>query len=186
MPKLKKGSQCNMFYHNITKDEMLNGDGLGVVLWVAGCSHRCSSCQNPETWSTTSGIEFDESARREIFEQLDKDYISRLTLSGGDPLHKNNIDTLTELVKEVRNKYGHTKKIWLYSGYTYENLLEDKDEDEVSNKRFNLMSTCDVFVDGRFYKNLADEKYHWAGSINQKIINVPESLKQNKIVLYCD
>ena len=76
-----------MRYHNITKDDMLNGDGLRVVLWVAGCSHHCKGCQNPITWDPDGGIPFDEAAKQEIFEQLDKDYISGITFSGGDPLH---------------------------------------------------------------------------------------------------
>ena len=76
-----------MRYHNITKDDMLNGDGLRVVLWVSGCSHCCKECQNPVTWDPNSGILFDESAKQEIFEQLEKAYISGITFSGGDPLY---------------------------------------------------------------------------------------------------
>ena len=76
-----------MRYHNITKDDMLNGDGLRVVLWVAGCSHCCKDCQNPITWDPNGGIPFDEAAKQEIFDQLDKPYISGITFSGGDPLH---------------------------------------------------------------------------------------------------
>ena len=79
-----------MRYHNITKDDMLNGDGLRVVLWVAGCSHCCKDCQNPITWDPNGGIPFDEAAKQEIFDQLDKPYISGITFSGGDPLHSAN------------------------------------------------------------------------------------------------
>lgn len=79
-----------MRYHNITKDDMLNGDGLRVVLWVAGCGHHCKGCQNPITWDPNGGIPFDDAAKAEIFEQLDKDYISGITFSGGDPLHEAN------------------------------------------------------------------------------------------------
>ena len=75
-----------MRYHNITKDDMLNGDGLRVVLWVAGCSHCCKECQNPITWDPDGGLPFDDEAKAEIFEQLDKSYISGITFSGGDPL----------------------------------------------------------------------------------------------------
>ena len=74
-----------MRYHNITKDDMLNGDGLRVVLWVAGCGHHCKGCQNPITWDPNGGIPFDDAAKAEIFEQLDKDYISGITFSGGEP-----------------------------------------------------------------------------------------------------
>ena len=76
-----------MRYHNITKDDMLNGDGLRVVLWVAGCTHCCKDCQNPITWDPNGGLLFDDAAKEEIFEQLEKSYISGITFSGGDPLH---------------------------------------------------------------------------------------------------
>ena len=76
-----------MRYHNITKDDMLNGDGLRVVLWVAGCNHCCKECHNPITWDPNGGLEFDEAAKQEIFDELEKDYIHGITFSGGDPLH---------------------------------------------------------------------------------------------------
>ena len=86
-----------MRYHNITKDDMLNGDGLRVVLWVAGCGHHCRECQNPITWDPDGGILFDGEAREEIFEQLEKDYTAGITFSGGDPLHEAN---LKEVMKD--------------------------------------------------------------------------------------
>ena len=86
-----------MRYHNITKDDMLNGDGLRVVLWVAGCAHACPGCHNPVTWDPEGGLPFDEAARREIYEELEKDYVSGITFSGGDPLHPANIRGVTEL-----------------------------------------------------------------------------------------
>ena len=92
-----------MRYHNITKDDMLNGDGLRVVLWVSGCSHCCKECQNPVTWDPNSGILFDESAKQEIFEQLEKAYISGITFSGGDPLYVQNISEVTKLAKEIKD-----------------------------------------------------------------------------------
>ena len=77
-----------MRYHNITKDDMLNGEGLRVVLWVAGCTHKCKNCQNPETWDINGGIPFDSAAKEELFEALNKDYISGITFSGGDPFER--------------------------------------------------------------------------------------------------
>ena len=105
-----------MRYHNITKDDMLNGDGLRVVLWVAGCSHGCRECQNPITWDPNGGLPFTDSERAEIFAELDKDYISGITFSGGDPLHPSNIAEVTALAREIREKYPD-KTIWLYTGY---------------------------------------------------------------------
>ena len=94
-----------MRYHNITKDDMLNGDGLRVVLWVAGCNHCCKGCQNPVTWDAAGGLPFDEAAKAEIFEQLDKNYISGITFSGGDPLHPANRVDVRNLAMEIKEKY---------------------------------------------------------------------------------
>ena len=106
-----------MRYHNITKDDMLNGDGLRVVLWVAGCGHHCKGCQNPITWDPNGGIPFDDAAKAEIFEQLDKDYISGITFSGGDPLYEANRADVTALAKEIKERYPK-KDIWVYTGLT--------------------------------------------------------------------
>ena len=100
---LEKGYNGFMRYHDITKDDMLNGDGLRVVLWVAGCSHHCKGCQNPITWDPEGGVLFDESAKQEIFEQLDKPYIEGITFSGGDPLHEKNVDEVTAFAREIQD-----------------------------------------------------------------------------------
>ena len=98
-----------MRYHNITKDDMLNGDGLRVVLWVAGCDHCCKGCQNPMTWDPDGGLLFDDAAKAEIFEQLEKPYIEGITFSGGDPLHCANRDGVKALAKEIKQKYPDAK-----------------------------------------------------------------------------
>ena len=100
-----------MRYHNITKDDMLNGDGLRVVLWVAGCSHCCKGCQNPLTWDPEGGLLFDDAAKREIFEQLSQSYISGITFSGGDPMHEANRLDVRNLMAEIKEKYPQ-KTIW--------------------------------------------------------------------------
>ena len=102
-----------MRYHNITTDDMLNGDGLRTVLWVAGCEHRCRGCHNPITWDVDGGVPFDEAAEQELFEKLSADYISGITFSGGDPLHKRNRDEITRLAKKVRETLPG-KTIWLW------------------------------------------------------------------------
>ena len=112
-----------MRFHNITKDDMLNGDGLRVVLWVAGCSHYCRGCQNPITWDPAGGVEFTEDSRREIFELLDKPYISGITFSGGDPLYSGNEKEVTLLAREIREKYPQ-KTIWLYTGARWEEIRD--------------------------------------------------------------
>lgn len=103
-----------MRYHNITKDDMLNGDGLRVVLWLAGCEHCCKGCQNPMTWDPDGGLLFDDAAKAEIFEQLDKPYIEGITFSGGDPLHCANRDGVKALQEKSKRStltkiYGSTQ-----------------------------------------------------------------------------
>ena len=110
-----------MRYHNITKDDMLNGDGLRVVLWVAGCSHCCDGCQNPVTWDPNGGLLFDEKAEAELFEELEKSYIDGVTLSAGDPLFSQNRYGVTLLAEKVKNKFPN-KTIWLYTGEVWENI----------------------------------------------------------------
>ena len=94
-----------MRYHNITKDDMLNGEGLRVVLWVAGCSHNCPECHNPVTWDIRGGIPFDQAAKDELFEELKKDYVSGVTLSGGDPLHPDNREETGRLMDSLKRLY---------------------------------------------------------------------------------
>ena len=129
---------------------MMNGEGLRVVLQLSGCSHKCKGCQNPQTWDADSGILFDESAKEELFRELDKDYISGLTLTGGDPLFESNLDDVLELVTEVNKRYNipqdiddnsqinhdilnanankirlssPQKSIWIYTGYIWEDIM---------------------------------------------------------------
>ena len=137
-----------MRYHNITKDDMKNGDGLRVVLWLAGCEHHCPGCQNPITWNPEDGLEFNDTAKKEIFDQLDKDYISGITFSGGDPLHPANINGVLELIEEIRSKYPD-KTIWLYTGYTWEQLF-DSDNNPCS-KRGEVVQNVDVYQKAPVY-----------------------------------
>lgn len=153
-----------MNYHNITKDDMLNGDGLRVVLWVAGCTHHCKGCHNPFTHSPDGGLPFGRLEKEEIFEQLKKRYISGITFSGGDPLHDENLEDVGELIKEIRLKFPD-KDIWLYTGYTYKELEQDE-------KRFQVISSIDVLVDGRYKEQLMNSGLHWRGSSNQRIIHM--------------
>ena len=165
-----------MRYHNITKDDMLNGDGLRVVLWVAGCSHCCKECQNPITWDPNGGLPFDDAAKQEIFEQLEKPYISGITFSGGDPLHSANRVEVRNLMAEIKQKYPD-KTIRLYTGDSWENVLH-----------YAAMQYIDVLVDGEFQVDKKDVKLLWKGSSNQRVIDVQASLKQTDPtvpVLHC-
>lgn len=160
-----------MKYHNISTDDLLNGDGIRVVLWVSGCSHNCKSCQNPITHDENLGLCFDESAKKEIFNELNKDYISGLTLSGGDPLYINNRNDILKLVKEVKALYKD-KTIWLYTGYLYEQI-----------KDLEILNYIDVICDGPFIEALKDVNTPWVGSTNQRVIDLNKTRKENKIIL---
>ena len=205
-----------MNYHNITYPDMNNGDGLRVVLWLSGCSHHCYNCQNPQTWDANSGIPFDESAKKELFRELDKDYISGLTLTGGDPLFESNLDGVLDLVTEFNKRYNFqkadsenpckmgvsevknsdeirlsfpNKSIWIYSGYRWEQLFNDGvylTRDCAGWKRREIVKQCDVIVDGRYIDSQRNVQAKWRGSDNQHVIDIKQSLQQNKLILYCD
>lgn len=108
-----------MNYYSITKNDMLNGDGLRVVLWVAGCSHNCPGCQNPFTHDSKGGKKFDHLAEFEIFDELRKDHVSGLTLSGGDPMFYDNRKDILNFVKRIKYLFPN-KTIWMYTGFEYE------------------------------------------------------------------
>ena len=186
-----------MNYHNITYPDMNNGDGLRVVLWLSGCSHHCYNCQNPQTWDINSGIPFDESAKEELFRELGKDYISGLTLSGGDPLHEANLDGVLDIVNRFRLSFPN-KSIWIYSGYLWEECQPFNEDgllkpnkfapnlQKILQKRYEVISMCNVMVDGRYIDSQRNPSKKFAGSDNQKVIDVQQTLIKGKVVLYCD
>jgi anaerobic ribonucleoside-triphosphate reductase activating protein len=173
-----------MRYHNITTDDMNNGDGLRVVLWLAGCSHHCKSCQNPLTWDPNGGLPFDEKAKEELFEELDKPYISGITFSGGDPLHPENRWGVRDLICDYYSLHPQAqvaepckKTVWLYTGYTWEQIMKDKE-------LFEVVSYADVLVDGKFEEDKKDVNYPWAGSTNQRVIDIQKTMKEGRVVLW--
>ena len=205
-----------MKFHNITKCDMLNGDGLRVVLWVSGCELQCEYCQNKITWDPNYGVEFDKDAENELFEALNKDYISGITFSGGHPLHPQNIQTITNIIKKVKEELPE-KTIWLYTGYTLENILDILDLnntkyvesltvniDEYLTDLCYILHNIDILVDGPYIHKLRNTQLKWRGSSNQRVINMKKTLYnirvlikelrdnytnrelQNCIVLHCD
>ena len=172
-----------MNYHKIEKTSIANGTGIRVVLWVSGCSLHCKGCHNPETWSLNSGKLFDEDAKKELFEALDKPYIQGITFSGGHPLEYENLNKIYELIIEIKDKYPN-KDIWLYTGYHFEDIINSPLRDINTTLRRRIVEMCDVVVDGKYVDELRDITLKWRGSSNQRVIDVKESLKNNKIVLY--
>jgi anaerobic ribonucleoside-triphosphate reductase activating protein len=161
-----------MNYHKIEKTSIANGDGIRVVLWVSGCSLHCKGCHNPETWSINSGKLFDNIAKQELFEALDKPYIQGITFSGGHPLENENITEIYNLCREIKEKFP-TKDIWLYTGYKFEDI-----------DSYLIIKYIDVIVDGKYIEEQRDITLKHRGSRNQRVIDVQSSLKENKIILY--
>ncbi len=163
-----------MRYHDISHDNMNNGDGLRVVLWVSGCSHHCPECQNPSTWDPHDGLIFNGDALEELEDQLDKDYIEGITFSGGDPLYKVNREDITTLAKLIKEAFPD-KTIWLYTGYVYEDIID-----------LPIMEYVDVLIDGPYVNKLRDITLKWRGSSNQRVIDVQKTRDLGQIVLWCD
>ena len=200
-----------MNYSGISECDVLNGTGFRVVLFVSGCSHRCYNCQNPKTWDKNFGHPFTEKTRQYIFNCLDKDYIDGITITGGDPLHENNLNEVLKLIQEIRNSYPD-KTIWLYTGYhvfinypeshrehkvilstrpnASTNIIYDDElffkKKEEDRKRSEIISNVDVLVDGEYIDEQKDLTLRFKGSKNQRVIDIKQSLAQNKMVLYCD
>ena len=146
-----------MNFHQIKYDDMLNGDGIRCVLFVSGCEHKCHNCHNPQTWDINSGIKFTEEDFDSIVQYCKSDYVSGLTLSGGDPVHPCNINKITKLCRDFKGLLPN-KTIWLYTGY----FMADLSQHEILNY-------LDVVVDGEYIEKLSDVNYEWAGSTNQRI-----------------
>lgn len=174
-----------MNYHNITTDDMLNGEGLRTVLWVSGCSVHCKNCHNSQTWDFNSGIEFTEETMNELLDKLNKPYISGLTISGGHPLEEENLSAIYSICKIVNEEFPD-KTIWIYTGYKWEDLLAKN----LRNDAFKiLLNHIDVLVDGAYIDEQRDLTLAYRGSKNQRVIDVRKSLcnvdNTTNLVLYC-
>lgn len=167
-----------MNYAKITKHDIANGRGVRVVLWVSGCSHHCTGCQNPDTWDDDYGSRFEASDLSDIITLLREDWISGLTLSGGDPLKPSNVDICT-IVAACAKSNVPNKDIWCWTGYTWDEIIAREDCNDI-------LQYIDVLVDGEFIQDKYDISLKWRGSSNQRVIDVKKSLQAGKVVLYCD
>lgn len=174
-----------MNYANIKCPDIANGEGVRVSLFVSGCTHHCKNCFNPETWDFNYGDEFTKEIEDKIIKMLEPDYISGLTLLGGEPMHPQNQKGLVQFIKRVREIYGDTKNIWGYTGYIYDYDLvmggraytEDTD---------CLLSNIDVLVDGPFIEKLKNISLKFRGSSNQRVIDLKRTRKEGKIILFLE
>ena len=154
-------------YAQIRSLDLSNGEGVGVALFVQGCHFHCENCFNPETWDFDGGKEWTEEVKNKFLELANKSYIKRISILGGEPLAKENLDDVLDLVNEFRLS-SPQKSIWLYTGYKvisvdseYGSIIFDRDNEDIikqftyksvinHNKRINIASMCDVIVDGRY------------------------------------
>lgn len=155
-----------MNYISITSPDINNGTGCRVTLWIAGCSHNCPGCHNPETHDYKAGKVFDEEAEKNLFEKLSKPYIKGLTVSGGDPLDQSQevLSQLKGILKKVREKFPE-KDVWMYTGFEYE---------ELDRNQLDVLQYVDTLVDGPFKQKLRDITLPFRGSSNQRIINIKD------------
>lgn len=163
-----------MRYLDILDCDIADGEGVRVTLFVSGCSHHCLGCHSPFSWNPENGKEFTEEVKEKLFKLIDRPYIDGLTLSGGDPLFCSNLSIIEKLCIDFKEKFPN-KTIWLYTGYKIE---------EISTLK--LLHYIDVLVDGKFELDKRDITLSFKGSSNQRVIDVNKTLKQNKIILYCD
>ena len=166
-----------MRYAMIREMDISNGEGIGVSLFVQGCPFHCTGCFNPETWDFNGGTEWDSIIEDKFLKIINKDYIVRISLLGGEPLAIQNYETIKSIIEKIKNNYPD-KKIWLYTGYKYENL---------SIEQLDAIKKVDILIDGQFdieKKDLYNKKIIWAGSLNQRIIDFQQTLEKNKIILY--
>lgn len=167
-----------MNYADIKNADVTNGPGVRISLFVSGCPHHCPGCFNPETWSYDYGEPFTEQEVEKIIGMLDAPYIQGLSLLGGEPLAPKNQAAVLDLAKQVKGKLLG-KDIWCYTGYLYEDLLDGR----VGEHSQELLSYMDVLVDGRFREEFKDIRLRFRGSSNQRIIDVPESLMEGRVVV---
>ena len=162
-----------MNYAALKKFDIANGPGVRVSLFVSGCRHRCKNCFNKEAWDFFYGKPFTENTEREILTALSADYITGLSLLGGEPFEPENKSVLAEFLKKVKEKF-HEKTIWCYTGFEFEKLNDPES--------MEMLKYIDVLVDGRFIEEKKSPALIFRGSSNQRIIDVQKTLKKGEIV----
>ena len=178
--------------------DISNGEGVGVSLFVQGCDRHCFNCFNPDTWDFNGGKEWTEETKNKFIKLIDRPYINRISVLGGEPLAEQNLDEVLSLIKEIRISFPE-KTIWLYTGFRWNYIMnyqpvetddfdyiEESYNDAVMEKRKQIITSCDVVVDGEYIDEQKDLTLSWRGSKNQHVIDVRQSLAQNKMILYCD
>lgn len=181
-----------MRYAKIVPFEVCNGEGIGYSLFVQGCDFHCNGCFNQEAWGFDGGNEWNEETKETFIKLASRPYIKRISILGGEPLADENINDVLDLINEIRLSFPQ-KTIWLYSGYTWEEIMFpvvtdniNPKRDKIIHNRREILSKCDVFVDGKYIDSKRDVTLKWRGSSNQRVIDVKKTLQKEKVILYCD
>lgn len=161
-----------MRYSQIRTIDISDGPGVRVGLYTQGCPFHCKGCWNKDTWNFDGGRLFDKNAREVILDSVSKEFISGLSILGGEPLAENNLEELRELITSIRDKYPG-KSVWVWSGFLFEDLNKDQLE---------VIKMCDVIVDGQFIEKLKDLDLEYRGSSNQRVIDIKKTMNSGNIV----
>ena len=207
-----------MRYASIRELDISNGEGVGVALFVQGCHFHCYNCFNSETWDFNGGKEWTPEIKDKFLELIDRPYIKRVSILGGEPLADENLDGVLDLVTEINKRYNFqkvdsvnpckmgvsevknsderrillpTKSIWIYSGYTWNQVMNpvvtsnfNPERDGIIRKRQEIIKQCTVMIDGKYIDSQRDITLKWCGSSNQRVIDVQKSLQENEIILH--
>ena len=166
-----------MRYNKIRKMDISNGEGVRVSLFVQGCNFHCKGCFNAEAWDFNGGKEFTSETLNTLLDLCDKDYIAGLSILGGEPMHPNNREAVVDIMRAFKFRFPD-KNLWMWTGYTLDDLLAENDEDIKS-----MLIYLDYLIDGQFVEEKKNLKLKWAGSDNQRWIDIKKSMEENKIVL---
>jgi len=159
-------------YNKIRKMDIANGEGVRISIFMQGCPFHCNGCFNKETWDYSKGEEFNDDTINTLINLAKPEHIRGLSILGGEPLCKENIDGVIKLTKEFKKVYPD-KTIWLWTGYLFDNIIKKE-----------VLNNIDILVDGQFKENLHNPTLHWKGSSNQRVIDVKRTLKKKEIVIY--
>ena len=173
-----------MYYGEIKNCDIANGEGVRITLFVSGCTNRCPHCFQPQTWDFTYGQPFTAETEDYPLSLLAPDYISGLTLLGGDPFEPENQRALLPFLRRVRGRFPE-KNIWAFTGFTYEELLAE-DSHPRCEATDSLLSLLDVLVDGRFVEELKDISLRFRGSSNQRLIDLNATRQSGMVTLLPD
>lgn len=170
-----------MRYSQIRKMDISNGLGVGASLFVQGCHFHCKGCFNKETWDFNGGQQYTKDTKQTIVKLLQQPQFTRFSILGGEPLEECNLCSLLNLIDEIKEQLPHIK-IWVYTGYTYENLLA-RQKGQKTTYLGDILAKIDVLVDGQFIQEQKDIAYPFAGSTNQRVIDMNKTREKGEVIL---